>query len=279
MSVLKFILCFGLMYLCSLAYSQSTFYKVYSGLGYDVGKGVAELPDSSFIVTGSSTSWEGSSQVYFMKIDSAGTRQWTKHYGGPESDGASRVLFNADLGLYAIGYTNSIGSGDYNGLVIKTDENGNEQWQKSFGKSTAWDFLNDAVFGRDSSIIMVGSSQNLNDGDKDVYMLRIDSDGDTLWTKQIFNQGSDYASSIAVVQDSLFIVGGASTEYPEHGQRSKLATKLKLRHMYWEDTLQKPVKYNEAIESYAIEQIGQRRRDEYQDGEVRAQLNVKPPSS
>ena len=37
--------------------------------------------------------------------------------------------------------------------------------------------------------------------------------------------------------------------------------------------------YNEAIESYAIEQIGQRRRDEYQDGEVRAQLNVKPPSS
>ena len=37
--------------------------------------------------------------------------------------------------------------------------------------------------------------------------------------------------------------------------------------------------YKEALESYAIEQIGIRRRDEYQDGEVRAQLNVKPPSS
>ena len=37
--------------------------------------------------------------------------------------------------------------------------------------------------------------------------------------------------------------------------------------------------YTQAIESYAIEQIGIRRRDEYQDGEVRAQLNVKPPSS
>ena len=37
--------------------------------------------------------------------------------------------------------------------------------------------------------------------------------------------------------------------------------------------------YKEAIESYAIEQIGQRRRDEYEDGEGRAQLNVKPPSS
>ena len=37
--------------------------------------------------------------------------------------------------------------------------------------------------------------------------------------------------------------------------------------------------YSEAIESYAVEQIGIRRRDEYQDGEVRAQLNVKLPSS
>ena len=37
--------------------------------------------------------------------------------------------------------------------------------------------------------------------------------------------------------------------------------------------------YSEALESYAIEQIGIRRRDEYQDGEVRVQLNVKSPSS
>ena len=37
--------------------------------------------------------------------------------------------------------------------------------------------------------------------------------------------------------------------------------------------------YNEALETYAIEQIGNSRRDEYQDGEVRAQLNVKSPSN
>jgi len=37
--------------------------------------------------------------------------------------------------------------------------------------------------------------------------------------------------------------------------------------------------YSEAIESYAVEQIGIRRRDEYQDGEVRVQLNTKSPSS
>ena len=42
----------------------------------------------------------------------------------------------------------------------------------------------------------------------------------------------------------IFIVGGASTEYPEHPKKSPLATRLKLRHMYWEDTLQKPIRYD-----------------------------------
>ena len=41
-----------------------------------------------------------------------------------------------------------------------------------------------------------------------------------------------------------FIVGGASNEYPEHSDKSRLASKLKLRHMYWEDTLKKPVRYD-----------------------------------
>lgn len=42
----------------------------------------------------------------------------------------------------------------------------------------------------------------------------------------------------------VFVVGGSSNEYPQGKTKSKLATKLKLRHMYWEETLQKSVKYN-----------------------------------
>ena len=41
----------------------------------------------------------------------------------------------------------------------------------------------------------------------------------------------------------VFVLGGAATEYPKHSEHSKLATMLKLRHMYWEDSLQKPIKY------------------------------------
>ena len=199
------LLCF--VFVFSVA-GQSTFYKLYSGSGYDIGNGVAEYPDSSFLVTGSTTSWGGGSQVYLLKVDSTGTYQWSHQYGGSEYDDANRVLFNSDIGVYTIGSTNSIGDGDYNGLVIHTDDSGNELWKKAYGSHDSWEFLNDAVFAKDTSIIMVGSSSSVSSGDEHVYMLSINAEGDTLWTKTVNDWESSSASSVVKVEDSLFIVAG-----------------------------------------------------------------------
>lgn len=208
---MRFLVLFIILFLCVSDFmSQSSFYKLFSGNGYDIGKGVAEYPDSSFLVTGSTTSWQGSSQVVLLKIDSAGTYEWSNNYGGPETDGANRVLYNDVNGVYAVGYTNSIGEGDYNGLVVHTDALGNEIWQKSFGETNSWEFFNDAVFANDSSILMVGESTGVMTGDQDVYMVRMNADGDTIWTKTILEFGEGTASSIIRVQDSLFIVGGSA---------------------------------------------------------------------
>ena len=199
-------ICFLL--LSCVSFGQNAFYKVYSGLGYDVGKGVAELNDSSYVVCGTSTSWEGSAQAFLMKVDSLGNRQWTFDYGGPESDGASRVLYKENLGLFTIGYTNSLGLGDYNGLVMHMSVDGSLVWESKLGSDNAWEFLYDAVFVEDSSIICVGESQSLLDGDKDIFMARISKEGDVLWDLKIENSGTDYATSIVNIEDSLFAVGG-----------------------------------------------------------------------
>lgn len=190
-------------------FAQSKFYKLYSSNGFDIGKGVAEYTDSSFLICGSSTSWGGSTQMVLLKVDSAGTYDWSNQYGGFESDGASRVLYNQSVGVFAIGYTNSIGNGDYNGLVLHTDEFGNEIWQKSFGINSSWEFFNDAVFGNDTSIFMVGYSQSASDANKKLFMVRMDTNGDELWSQTVSAYESAEASSITSVQDSLFIIGGS----------------------------------------------------------------------
>lgn len=197
------------LFIFTTAIGQSKFYKLYSSNGFDIGKGVAEYSDSSFLISGSSTSWGGSTQVVLLKLDSTGAYEWSNQYGGTESDGSNRVLYNSSAGVYAIGYTNSIGGGDYDGLVLHTDVFGNEVWQKSFGSNTSWEFFNDAVFAMDTSIIMVGQSQDVSNGSQHIYMVRMDVNGNEIWSKTMTTYENAFATSITSVQDSLFVVGGA----------------------------------------------------------------------
>ena len=135
--------------------------------------------------------------------------EWSNQYGGNESDGANRVLYNEAEGVFAVGSGNSLGAGDFDGLVLHTDEFGNEIWQKSFGFTNSWDFLNDAVFGNDTSLVMVGNSQDVSSGNRSIYMVRSDVDGNELWSQQLSSFANSSASSITNVQDSLFVVGGS----------------------------------------------------------------------
>ena len=89
------------LFLSVASFGQISFYKVYSGNGYDKGEGIAQLPDSGFLVTGSSSSFgDAPSQVFLMRLDSMGAFQWSKAYGGIEFEEGKLSL--EDLRTYAV---------------------------------------------------------------------------------------------------------------------------------------------------------------------------------
>jgi hypothetical protein len=193
---------------CSISFGQINFYKTYSGSGYDKAEGIAQLEDSSYIITGSSSSWSGNSDAFLLHLDSLGNYLWSRNFGGQESDCGKRVLYNSDLGFYVAGYSNSYNSsGDFDAYLLKTDLNGNDLWHKTYGKSTSWERINDAVMTLDSGIIMVGETVNMSNDNSDVYIIRTTKDGDTLWTKNIGGIGKDYANSIIKLGNN-YLVGG-----------------------------------------------------------------------
>lgn len=191
-----------------LSYGQNNFFKMYSGSGYDRGEGIVQLEDSSYVVTGSSSSWGESSQAFLLKIDTVGNYLWSQSYGGAESEAGKRVLYNADLGFYVAGFSNSFGSGDFDAYLVKTDLNGNKLWEKTYGKPSNWERIHDAVWTKDSTILMVGEVQATNAAASDILIIHADKNGDTLWTKTFGSIGEDRANSIISVQDSLFMIGG-----------------------------------------------------------------------
>ena len=191
----------------NIVFGQIAFYKLYSGNGYDKGEGIVQLEDSSYVITGSSSSWEGSSQAFLLKLDSLGNYKWSQQYGGPESETGKRVIYNKDLGFYVAGFSSSFGVGDFDAYLLKTDLNGTKIWEKNYGKPNNWERINDAVMAADSGIVMVGETLDMNSGNSNILIIKTDKNGDTLWTKQIGGEGIDVANTI-VKKGVNFLIGG-----------------------------------------------------------------------
>lgn len=191
-------------------FGQINFLRHYSDSGSDFGHGVVQLEDSSYVICGASSSFKnGPSQGFLMKVDSLGNYIWSHNYGGFESESLKRVMYVPNSGFYAAGFSNSTGVGAYDLYLVKTDVNGVLEWERTYG-SPGWDRINDAVLARDTGVVMVGeTNSNLTTG-QDIYIVRTNKMGDTLWTKTISGAGPDVATSIVPFQDSLFLVAGDS---------------------------------------------------------------------
>lgn len=191
------------------SFSQISFYKLFSNNGVDLGQGITQLEDSSYIITGSSSSFfDGPSQIFLLKLDSAGNYLWSKDFGGPESDVGRRVMYKENVGYFVCGYSNSSGNGDFDMYIAKIGENLNMQWEKFIG-GNGWEKVHDAALTKDTGLLLVGetTSGNANEN-SDIYIVRTNINGDTLWTKQIGGAGDDAANSIYAHNDSMYVIGG-----------------------------------------------------------------------
>ena len=187
---------------------QINFFNYYSSSGYDKGQGVVQLKDSSYVICGASSSFSNSpSQAFLMKVDSLGNHIWSNHYGGNESELGRRVLHKENFGFFVTGYSNSFGSNAYDFYLVKTDENGVKEWEKTYG-SSGWDKVNDAVMLRDTGVVMVGESSTGTELGIDMFIVRTNKFGDTLWTKTIGGVGLDNATSVQLYHDSVLLIAG-----------------------------------------------------------------------
>jgi hypothetical protein len=192
----------------SSAFSQISFFKTYSNGGFDRGEGVVQLPDSGYLITGSSSSFNANSkQAFIMRVDSLGNFKWSKDYGGSEADKGRRIFHVENDGIYVIGQTNSFGNSFHDAYFFKTDLEGNLLFENRYG-GVNYEDIYDAVMLKDTSFIAVGVTNSTLNEVENVYILRINKFGERLWTKSIGSNFPDWAKSIKIYDDTtVFIVG------------------------------------------------------------------------
>jgi hypothetical protein len=131
--------------------------------------------DRGYIVTGFTTNRSGHSDVLLMKADKDGNVTWQKTYGGYEAQKGYNVYETPDGGYLIIGMANAGSQADekYQGLLIKTDQAGAVEWQKTYGNGQDV-FIRTGVQTDDGGLALVGSTGKKDDVETgDIYLLRL----------------------------------------------------------------------------------------------------------
>ncbi len=183
--------------------------KGYGDSTNDEGKSVQQTADGGYIITGRCDGpvWTPGGNVYLIKADSIGDTLWTKVYGGDSTDYGNSVRQTSDGGYIITGYTKSFGAGEANVWLLKTDSLGDTLWTKVYGGDST-DYGNSVRQTSDGGYIIVGNTKSFGAGEQNVWLLKTDSIGDTLWAKVYDYWYSSGASDIQITQDNNYIITG-----------------------------------------------------------------------
>ncbi len=132
---------------------------------------------------------------------------WQKSIGGAGVDCAMSVLQTADGGFALTGYTNSFGAGGYDLWFVRTDASGNLMWQKAYG-GAGDEKGYCGIQTDDGGFVLAGSATSFGAGEEDMYLVKIDADGNEQWHRTF--PGTQWAEARSVIQtsDDGFAIAG-----------------------------------------------------------------------
>ena len=138
---------------------------------------------------------------------------WTKTFGGTNIDVGHCVQQTADSGYIITGYTRSYGTiSGRNVWLIKTDKNGNHQWDNTFGGNND-DEGYSVQQTTDGGYIIAGYTVSFGAGLNDVFLVKADASGNQVWAKTFGGAQDDEGYSVLQTNDGGFLIGGVTSSY------------------------------------------------------------------
>ncbi len=194
-------------------YGDTLWTKTYGGTGIEISHSVQQTSDNGYIVVGYTDSYGGGNgDVYLVKTHETGDTLWTRTFGGTEMDYGESVQQTSDGAYIIAGDTDSFGASNYDVYLVKTDANGDVLWTNIYGGNEA-DGSNSVHGTADGGYIITGYTYSFGGAFSDVYFIKVDSLGDTLWTRTYGGINGESGESVQQTSDGGYIIAGSTRSF------------------------------------------------------------------
>lgn len=225
-------LLFLLVIFTFLSYSQSVqieWQQCFGGTENDYALDVIMIDDDYFVVgntasdDGDISFIHGQGDIWMLKIDSIGSIIWEKTFGGSDGENVKKILLNNEGYYYLLGNTGSSDGdisydpypGNSDWWIIKIDSSGNIIWDKIVG-GVPIGFLNTGITTDDGGVIALGliadagGDVSVHYGSNDIWMIKLDSEGEIEWDFTIGTDSQDFSGDIIQTKDGGYLVCSSS---------------------------------------------------------------------
>lgn len=189
--------------------------KAIGGAAIDGGFDLIETADHNCIAVGFSRSYNFTNghEIFVVKTDLSGNILWQKTFGDINNDCAKRIILSADGNGYILtGGTNGaniqLGNMIY---VVKMSSDGDSVWTRTYdgnaieiGASVCNDFNNH---------MMVLGSSDLSSTIDDLFLIYLDANGDSVWTKTIGGAMGERAGEIIPLPGNNFVAANTTKSF------------------------------------------------------------------
>ncbi len=167
---------------------------------------VKQTTDGGFVMIGITESFGWGTGIYLVKTDGNGVKQWEQKLGGIDSYEAYSVEQTSDGGYIMTGYIYSSGEGGKDVYLIKSNGDGVELWNKTFGGSSD-DIGNSVQQTIDGGYIITGSTESFGDG-SEVFLVKTDGNGNEQWNQTFGWISNEVGNSVQQTFDDGYIITG-----------------------------------------------------------------------
>ena len=203
--------------------------KCYGSTGYESAESVIQTSDGGYVFSGDCqvnngdvTGNHGNLDIWCVKVNSTGKLQWQKSFGGTGDDRSYKINATNDGGYIIAGYTVSFNGdvvgnhGNTDAWILKISSTGTLQWQKCYGGLNREEAQGISLT-TDGGYIFVGNSNSsdgdvtLNNGNGDVWVVKISNTGILQWQKSYGGSDFEYAHEILQTTEGGYIITANTT--------------------------------------------------------------------